>query len=66
MLRIKIQNQKDRDNMVVALANAGYGVRVTEEKNPPWGYTYDHYVELLDFEGKEKIKSDLIDKIMSK
>lgn len=61
MLRLHIQNYKDRENLVIALANAGYAVRVKEQQNLIGS---NYYVELLDFEGKEIMKDSAWNKII--
>ena len=66
MLRLKIQNARDRENIVVALANSGYAVRVKEEKIM-CSFSSDYYVELLDFEGQEINKvSNIVDEMIYK
>ena len=34
--KVKIQNGANRENMVIALANAGYKVWVEKEEQPSW------------------------------
>lgn len=62
MLRLHIQNYKDRENLVVALANAGYAVRVKEQQNLIGS---NYFVELLDFEGKEINKDSALEKFIN-
>ncbi len=39
-IRIKVQRAEDRDNMILALANAGYSVYIEDEVNYKFQHTY--------------------------
>ena len=64
MLRLQIQKYEDRKNVIIALANSGYAVRVKEEMPLIGVHIPNYFVELLDFEGKEIIKDCAWDKIL--
>ena len=53
-IKLNIQNYDDRNNMVVALANNGYGAVVTQSKNLLMS---DYYVEFT-YPVLEKVDED--------
>ena len=45
-IKLKIQKQQDRENMVTALANSGYKVWIEEKTDNLYNYTYYVIFEL--------------------
>lgn len=46
MTKLRINNYNDRNNVIIALVNAGYAVKIKEEKIFPMGV--DYYIEIID------------------
>jgi hypothetical protein len=47
-IELKINNYRDRDNVVIALVNAGYTVKIREEKTSTGLLTADYFIQIVN------------------
>lgn len=55
MVELKIQSSTDREKLVVALANSGYGVKVVEKPHPTRYMSTEYYVQISEVENKPDV-----------